>query len=169
MKTALSFMAAFLMALAMLPGPSAQAAPVSLTAGMYYEQELVLSATPVNGGSCSDAAGEYIAEWVTQPGANQTGFSKHRPFNVNGALGVVVYNNFPKTPKAGSTSWSGTAAWTNYESGTVARTGTLSFDVSYALPDAYSIYGTNTVTVSTGGVQVCQEVLQFSEVFTGLQ
>lgn len=164
-----SVLAALVLALANLVASSVQASsPVTLTPGIYYSQDVVTSATPINGGTCPNAVGDLLVQWVTYPGPKAAGYTVRQALSFEGTSGMVIFSNFSKTPPAGTATWNTNANYVTYLNGAVYQTGTNALVFETTVTDPYSYYGKFTATISVSGTQVCQEVIYYSAVFTGI-
>lgn len=59
--------------------------------------------------------------------------------------------------------------YTVYVGGSVVATGSAVFETALNVVDAYSDYGITPATITTDGVKVCQETVQYTDVYTGPQ
>jgi len=146
---------------------SASSAGISLTPGYYSGTTLITSTA----GPCSVAAGDFYTETVFYPGPSKTGFVERSAFNFtdnsnNHWVGFTVYD-FPTTPKAGVTAWTGTGTYhkfyaENGVNGTTAH-GSFTFNATLTYVDALTFYVTGSSTIGS-----CTVNLQKTRTFSGV-
>jgi hypothetical protein len=150
-------------AFAMLFAVSSAEAATMLTPGIYDLETTVTSASLVSGTSCT--AGADWQAWLTYPGSNKSGgVMRHAAVGTSQDSAVIL--TLPKTPAPGMKTWQGsyTAAVKN-SGGTTTWLG--SFEQNVNVADAFSFFGSLTLTNYQTSGGVCDFIFNTAGVYVG--
>jgi hypothetical protein len=131
------------------------------TPGNYLVTSYFVSNTGTQGVVCAVPAGTYLTSIYSYPGPGRAGATARQIFNGLG-YNTILRLNFPVTPAAGATTWSGNVTET-YLPGGVAVS--VPFSSAFTVTDSLSYVATTTYVVPvTGGT--CTAVVQETGVWT---
>jgi hypothetical protein len=132
--------------------------------GVYAVSSYVVSANATNGGLCGAPQGYYLESHFYYPGPSRNGAVERH--SLNGPAGNQIQElDFPTTPAANLTAWSGDYTATTYPGGSPALTATFSTALTFV--DADSFLATTTYVYAVGTNSICTTVFQNTYIRTG--